>query len=188
MQHPKEHSAGQFLFIKQADHYLLYKILEVYPLLVRAYWPLYEKPDWSDYSVWEIQTACTLLLPEVLTQATLAGFEPVNTIDLEEITRYQAIQTSKTQRTADFKAGLEIAQALFESGNYAEAILKINEIAPYHKLNFELYRLRGIANFQLGHWHDARFDLRYYIEESGESDPGLLEMIQHANQRIQPGK
>lgn len=188
MQQSKGQLEGQFVFIRETDQYIIYKVLHIDPLLVRAYWPLYKRPDLNEKLEWEIQTACTSISPETLLPAIPLGLESVNTQDLEEITRYQAIKASKIQRVADFKTGFEHASALFKAGNYSESILKINEIAPYHKLNLELYRLRGIANFRLGQWHDARFDLRYYVQESGEKDQELLEMIQYSDQQIKSGE
>lgn len=171
---------GTYFFQKEGSEYLVYQVLQIgsSELLVTSFWPCENQPTNLDLGSLDIRAACTSIALVDSSPERILGFQPLSTDQENEINTFLKIRASKEERASQFTTQYGVAQGLFDAGKFEETIALLSEIAPYNKLFFELYRLRGLAFYAVKNFANAHYDFTFYLENQKEKDPEIEVLIQ----------
>ncbi len=140
---------------------------------IRTYWPLASAPSHFDENELDIRTTCSISSP-ILDLHTI-GFESISEADQQAIIQFESIRSAKDFRLTHFEQLIEQAYQAKENGNNEEAIWKINEAAPFAKLDGRVYALRAACFIALNRIAEATIDVQF-LEELDPTHPSIQEL------------
>lgn len=126
---------------------------------VRTHWPLAAQAEFVDVNQLDVRTTCSEW--EITDHVVEMAKEAVSQEDQDAITQYQSIRSAKDFRFTHFEQLIATAQAHQKNLEWEDAIWKINEAAPFAKLDTRVYALRAHCFLALNRMAEAAIDIDF---------------------------